>query len=78
MKATGLGMAQEPGNFGMIVENERICVAPSADEREFHFKEYFMNDGYCYSCCSLSDDFCKRMTKVERTEWKFPVRIWTV
>lgn len=58
----------EPGNFGMIVENERICVAQSADEREFHFKEYFMNDGYCYSCCSLSNDFCKRMTKVDLRE----------
>ena len=68
MKATGLGMALEPGNFGMIVENERICVAQSADEREFHFKEYIMNDGYCYSCCSLSNDFCNRMTKVDLRE----------
>lgn len=65
MKATGLGIRLEPGNFGMKVEKESISVIPPVDEREFYFKGYYMDDGYCYSCCSLSDEFSEGMTKVD-------------
>lgn len=68
MKATGLGIRLEPGSFGMKVEKESINVIPPVDEREFYFKEYDMDDGYCYSCCSLSDEFSEGMTKVDLGE----------
>lgn len=68
MKATGLGIGLEPGTFGMKVEKESISVIPPVDEREFYFKEYYLDDGYCYSCCSLSDEFSEGMTKVDLGE----------
>ena len=65
MKATGLGIGLEPKSFGMIARKDKVKVTPPVDEREFHFKEYFLNDGYCYSCCSLSEMFCDTMTDVD-------------
>ena len=64
MKATGFGIGLEPKSFGMITRKDRIKVTPPVDEREFYFKEYFVDDGYCYSCCSLSEMFCETMTEV--------------
>ncbi|MGN0154557.1 MAG: 4'-phosphopantetheinyl transferase family protein [Lachnospiraceae bacterium] len=64
MKATGLGIRLEPKSFGMIARKDKIEVAPPVDGREFYFKEYFEDDGYCYSCCSLSEKFCDTMTEV--------------
>lgn len=68
MKATGLGIGLEPGTFGIAVEQENISVIPPVDERVFYFKEYYADDGYCYSCCSLSDEFSEGMTKVDLGE----------
>ena len=68
MKATGFGIGLEPGTFGIAVEKENISVIPPVDEREFYLKEYYANDGYCYSCCSLSDTFSEGMTKVDLRE----------
>ena len=65
MKATGLGIGLEPKSFGMVSRKDKVKVTPPVDEREFHFKEYFLNDGYCYSCCSLSEMFCDTMTDVD-------------
>lgn len=64
MKATGLGIRLEPKSFGMIEWKNKFSVTPPVDEREFHFKEYFVDDGYCYSACSLSEMFCDTMTEV--------------
>lgn len=64
MKATGLGIRLEPKSFGMIARKDKVKVTPPVDEREFYFKEYFVDDGYCYSCCSLSERFCDTMTEV--------------
>ena len=64
MKATGFGIGLEPKSFGMITRKDRVKVTPPVDEREFYFKEYFVDDGYCYSCCSLSEMFCETMTEV--------------
>ena len=68
MKATGLGIGLEPKNFGMIARKKKVTVAPPVDERKFYFKEYFADDGYCYSCCSLSEMFCDTMTEVNLGE----------
>ena len=65
MKATGLGIRLEPKSFGMIARKDKVYVSPPVDERKFYFKEYFVDDGYCYSCCSLSDNFCDAMTEVD-------------
>ena len=64
MKATGLGIGLEPKSFGMIARKDKLKVTPPVDERGFCFKEYFVDDGYCYSCCSLSEMFCETMTEV--------------
>ena len=68
MKATGFGIGLEPGTFGIKMEKGSISVIPPVDEREFFFKEYYADDGYCYSCCSLSDTFSEGMTKVDLGE----------
>ena len=70
MKATGLGLKLEPGTFAMTVEKDRICAMPPADDRDFYFKEYFMGDEYCFSCCSLENQFCETMTEVDFKEFK--------
>lgn len=68
MKATGFGIGLEPGTFDIKMEKGSISVIPPVDEREFFFKEYYADDGYCYSCCSLSDTFSEGMTKVDLRE----------
>ena len=44
MKATGLGIRLEPKSFGMIACKDEVEVTPPVDEREFYFKEYFVDD----------------------------------
>lgn len=68
MKATGLGFRLEPKSFSMVVQQGYLRAIPPADEQEFRFKEYFLDDGYCYSCCSLSEEFCDAMKKIELGE----------
>lgn len=65
MKATGLGISLEPGTFCIVSEMNKLKVEPPVDNRRFYFKEYFMEDGYCYSCCSLINEFCDRMMEVD-------------
>lgn len=65
MKATGLGMLLEPKTFGMEFDEGGIRAVPDADPREFHFREYLTDDGYCYSCCALSEAFPNEMTELD-------------
>lgn len=65
MKATGLGIALEPKSFGMMAVDGMTAVKNPVDERKFCFKEYFLEDGYCYACCALSEVFCDAMTEVD-------------
>lgn len=65
MKAIGQGILLDPKSFGMEFVEDEIRVIPSADFGKFHFKEYRKNDGYCYSCCSLSGKFCHIMAEVD-------------
>ena len=65
MKATGMGILLEPGSFGISFHGGSIRAVPCADQREFYFREYIRNDGYCYSRCCLSDAFPDTMTQVE-------------
>ena len=64
MKATGFGIGLAPKSFGMITRKAGIIVSAPVAHRGFYFKEYFVDDGYCYSCCSLSEMFCETMTEV--------------
>lgn len=64
MKATGLGIRLEPKSFSMVLCNDNYIVKPPVDERVFNFKEYFLDDKYCYSCCSLSEQFCDKIIKI--------------
>lgn len=68
MKATGFGISLEPKSFGIAFREEGIYATPSVDQRKFHFKEYVRNDGYCYSCCSLAEDFSDVMIEVDLGE----------
>lgn len=65
MKATGLGILLEPKTFGMEFYQGGIRAVPCADSRKFYFREYLTDDGYCYSCCGLSEAFPDRMTELE-------------
>lgn len=65
MKATGMGIPLEPKSFGIEFNGDGIHAAPPADQRSFHFKEYVRNDGYCYSCCSLTKNFPDSMIEVD-------------
>ena len=68
MKATGLGLQLHPASFGMTMTNGVLQVHPALDQRSFSFKEYFVGDGYCYSCCALSMDFSPTMTEMDFRE----------
>ena len=70
MKATGLGIRLEPGTFCMTGEKDGICAMPPADDRKFYFKEYFMGEEYCFSCCSLENQFSERVIEVDLREFK--------
>lgn len=65
MKATGLGILLEPKAFGLDFGQGGIRAVPWADSRTFHFREYLTDDGYCYACCALSEDFPDRMTELD-------------
>lgn len=65
MKATGFGMELMPQAFGISFHEGEIRVCGRKDDREYFFKEYHLNDGYCYSCCSLSGIFCDDMIKID-------------
>ena len=55
MKITGLGM-RLPLNSFRITLGDEIKVDQSVDDRQYHFREFFLDDGYRYACCSLDKD----------------------
>lgn len=65
MKATGLGILLEPKTFGLEFDEGGIRAVPCADTRQFHFREYLTDDGYCYACCALSAALPDRMTELD-------------
>ena len=64
MKATGMGFRLGLGEF-RITLGEDITVEQNVDSRDYRFKEYTMDDGYCYSVCSVNGKFEPQMRKVE-------------
>lgn len=56
MKATGLGF-ELPLDAFEIHLGDAITVSQEVDGREYHFKEYSVDDGYRYACCSPNVDF---------------------
>lgn len=67
MKATGLGMALPLNAFCILFENG-IRVKQKVDDREYHFKEYDIGDGYCYSVCSVDPDIADSMIRVDLSQ----------
>lgn len=65
MKATGLGISLEPKSFGMLALDGIPAVKNPVDEKRFYFKEFFLDDGYCYACCVLSEMCCDAMLEVD-------------
>lgn len=68
MKATGLGMKLAPVTFGMTFDDGTIGIRGQENSRKYFFKEYNLNDGYCYSCCSASERFMEDIIKVDLKE----------
>lgn len=68
MKAVGAGMQLAPDSFGISFENGRISVRGHENDWDYFFKEYQLDDGYCYTCCSLSERFADDMTRVDLRE----------
>ncbi len=60
MKVTGLGFRLGLDDFCIDLENG-VSVDQHVDDREYHFKEYFVNDGYRYAASSTNPDFEDRM-----------------
>ncbi len=67
MKATGLGMALPLNAFCILFENG-IKVKHRVDDRQYHFREYDLGDGYCYSVCSIDPDIADKMVCVDLTQ----------
>ncbi len=67
MKATGLGMALPLDAFCILFENG-IKVKHRVDDRQYHFREYDLGDGYCYSVCSIDPDIAEKMIRVDLSQ----------
>ncbi len=63
IKAIGLGMSVPLDSFRITLGDD-IGVEQSFDSNVYHFKEYLLNDGYRYACCSLNEQF----SPIERVE----------
>lgn len=68
MKATGLGMKLAPQTFGISFDTGKISVCDQNNDRNYFFKEYHLDEGYCYSCCSLSERFAEDVIRVNLKE----------
>ena len=55
MKATGLGFMLALDDFCILPGGDDISVRQSVDKREYHFREFFLNDGYRYAVCSADE-----------------------
>jgi len=64
MKVTGLGFELELDRFRISL-GDPITVDQTVDAGPYHFREYFVDDGYRYACCSRSDDFEPEMRRVD-------------
>ena len=57
IKATGQTLSALP-DFSIIFEDDKIYARQHlAQNKEFYFKEFSLNDGNCYACCAERDDF---------------------
>lgn len=65
MKAAGAGMRLAPDSFGISFDNGRLSVHGHENDWDYFFKEYQLDDGYCYACCSLSEQFAAEMIRVD-------------
>lgn len=65
MKVTGLGMQLPLQDFSIDFKRGKGGNVPFLKGREVYFKEYFRDDGYCYSCCSLLNEFSEKMREVD-------------
>jgi len=54
MKATGLGFHLPLDSF-RIVLGDTVQVEQHVDGREYHLREFDLDDGYRYACCSIRD-----------------------
>ena len=64
MKATGFGLNQDLNSFAIIF-NENIGVLQKLDKGNYYFKEYHLNDGYCYSVCSTDNLFASNTKYID-------------
>lgn len=64
MKATGLGLSLGLDEYCISI-GEDIAVDQNVDCRDYRFKEYAVDDDYCYSVCSVDGRFEFQMRKVE-------------
>ena len=55
MKVTGLGFELPLDAFRIMLGNP-ITVDQDVDGRDYHFREFFLDDGYHYACCSVNRD----------------------
>ena len=52
MKATGLGFRLPLDAFSIIPGPEGVTLRQQVDSRQYYFREYDLQDGYCYALCS--------------------------
>ena len=55
MKATGLGFELPLDSFKISL-GDPVEVEQTVDDREYYFREFDLEDGYRYACCSLNDE----------------------
>ena len=53
LKTTGMGMRLPLDSFTILIGKE-VAVEQNVDDREYHFREFDMGDGYHYACCSIT------------------------
>ena len=63
MKVTGLGFELPLDSFRIDL-GDTITVHQGVDDQDYHFKEYFVDDGYRYAVCSANSDFEEKMRAV--------------
>lgn len=56
IKATGLGKNLALNSFCFNIQENKIAITQSVDENKYYFKEFYLNDGYSYSVCSMCPD----------------------
>ena len=54
MKVTGLGFELPLDSFRISLD-DGISVDQDVDDRTYHFREFYLNDGYRYASCSINE-----------------------